>query len=286
MKIALVTGANSGMGLAATIELAKRGMHVVMLCRDPRKGKVGWISAKEQSGSNEITLMHCDLGSLESIRAFAEKFKEKFDRLDVLLNNAGVVSLKRELTKDGFESQLGINHLGHFLLTNLLLEELKNAESGRIVVVSSGAHKWGSMSFQDPYFEKNYNAAKGYGRSKLANILFATALSKRLEGTNVTVNSVHPRAVATNLGVNRKTDFGRLITRALKPFFLTAAEGAKTAIYLATDPEIKDVTGKYFYKMKEAPVSVAARDELLAERLWSWSEEQVGLKNKEQETII
>ncbi|TDL30945.1 SDR family oxidoreductase [Jeotgalibacillus sp. S-D1] len=277
MKIALVTGANSGMGLATTVELAKQGMHVVMLCRNPRKGKVAWISAKEQSRSQEITLMNADLGSMESIREFAAEFKKKFDHLDILVNNAGVVSLKRQLTDDGFESQLGVNHLGHFLLTNLLLDELKKSQAGRIIVVSSGAHKWGKIDFDDPHFEKGYNVAKGYGRSKLANILFTKALAKRLEGTNVTVNAVHPGAVATNLGVNRKTEFGRSITRVLKPFFQTAEEGAKTAVYLATSNEVADVSGRYFYKMKEVDVSEDAKNEWLAEELWGWSEERVGL---------
>ncbi|KIL50996.1 SDR family oxidoreductase [Jeotgalibacillus campisalis] len=276
-KIALVTGANSGMGLATTVELARQGMHVVMLCRNTRRGKVAWISAKEQSRSQEITLMQGDLGSLESIREFAEAFKEKFDHLDVLVNNAGVVSLKRELTEDGFESQLGINHLGHFLLTNLLLEHLKKAEAARIVIVSSGAHKWGKMDFDDPHFEKGYNVAKGYGRSKLANILFTKALAKRLEGTNVTVNAVHPGAVATNLGVDRKTEFGRTVTRVLKPFFQTAEEGAKTALYLAVSDEVAGKTGRYYYKMKEMDVSEEANNEWLAEELWGWSEERVGL---------
>lgn len=277
MKIALVTGANSGMGLATTVKLAKQGMHVVMLCRNPRKGKVAWISAKEQSRSQEITLMNADLGSMESIREFAAEFKKKFDHLDILVNNAGVVSLKRQLTDDGFESQLGVNHLGHFLLTNLLLDELKKAQEGRIVVVSSGAHKWGKIDFDDPHFEKGYNVAKGYGRSKLANVLFTKALAKRLEGTNVTVNAVHPGAVATDLGVNRKTEFGRSITRVLKPFFQTAEEGAETAVYLATSNEVANVSGRYFYKMKEADVSKDAKNEWLAEELWGWSEERVGL---------
>ncbi|MEW9502943.1 SDR family oxidoreductase [Jeotgalibacillus marinus] len=277
MKIALVTGANSGMGLVTAVELAKQGMHVVMLCRDPRRGKVAWISAKEQSGSQEITLMNADLGSMESIRAFAAAFKEKFDHLDVLVNNAGLISFKRQVTNDGFESQLGVNHLGHFLLTNLLLDEIKRAEAGRIVVVSSGAHKWGKMDFEDPHFERGYNVAKGYGRSKLANVLFTKALAKRLEGTNVTVNALHPGAVATNIGVDRKTEFGRLFTRMLKPFYLTPAQGASTAIHLATSDEVSNVTGKYFYKMKETDVSAEAKDERVAEELWDWSEERVSL---------
>ncbi|TFE02208.1 SDR family oxidoreductase [Jeotgalibacillus salarius] len=277
MKTALVTGANSGMGLTTTIELVKQGYHVVMVCRNTRRGKVAWISAKEQTRSEELTLMQCDLGSIESIRNFAEEFKKKFSKLDVLINNAGVVSLKRRLTDDRFESHLGVNHLGHFLLTNLLLDELKAAEQGRVVTVSSGAHKWGKIDFDDPYFEKGYNVARAYGRSKLANILFTKALAKRLEDTNVTSNAVHPGAVSTNIGVDRKTEFGKGVHKVLKPFFQSPEEGAATTVYLATSPEVEGVTGKYFYKMKEFAVSEEADNEWLAEELWGWSEERVGL---------
>lgn len=277
MKTALVTGANSGMGLTTTIELVKQGYHVVMMCRNTRRGKVAWISAKEQTRSEELTLMQCDLGNLESIRHFAEEFKKKFSKLDVLVNNAGVVSLKRRLTDDGFESHLGVNHMGHFLLTNLLLDELKAAEQGRIVTVSSGAHKWGKIDFDDPHFERGYNVAKAYGRSKLANVLFTKALAKRLEGTAVTANAVHPGAVSTNIGIDRKTEFGKSVHKVLKPFFQTAEEGAATAVYLATAPELSDVSGKYFYQMKEIEVSEDASNEWLAEELWGWSEERVGL---------
>ncbi|TFE00763.1 SDR family oxidoreductase [Jeotgalibacillus sp. R-1-5s-1] len=277
MKVALVTGANSGMGLATTVELVKKGYHVVMMCRNTRRGKVAWISAKEKTRSEELTLMYGDLGSLESIREFAAEFKKKFSRLDVLVNNAGVVAVKRQLTDDGFESHLGVNHLGHFLLTNLLLDELKAADQGRVVTVSSGAHKWGRIDFDDPHFEKGYSVAKAYGRSKLANILFTKALAKRLEGTNVTANAVHPGAVSTNLGVNRKTEFGRGVHKVLKPFFQSAEEGAETTVYLASSPEVEYVTGKYFYKMKEVDVSKDAENEWLAEELWGWSEERTGL---------
>lgn len=277
MKTALVTGANSGMGLTTTIELVKQGYHVVMMCRNTRRGKVAWISAKEQTRSEELTLMQCDLGSLESIRNFAEEFKSKFSKLDVLVNNAGVVSVKRRLTDDRFEAHLGVNHLGHFLLTNLLLEELKASDQGRVVTVSSGAHKWGKIDFDDPHFEKGYNVAKAYGRSKLANILFTKALAKRLEGTNVTANAVHPGAVSTNLGIDRKTEFGKSVHKILKPFFQSAEEGAATTVYLATAPELKDVTGKYFYQMEEIDVSEDAANEWLAEELWGWSEERVGI---------
>ncbi|MFZ3587710.1 SDR family oxidoreductase [Bacillus sp. DJP31] len=274
-KIAIVTGANSGMGLATSIELAKKGLHVVMVCRNEARGMLALEMAKEQSQSDSFDLMLCDLGSLASIGEFAAAFLNNYEVLDVLVNNAGVVSLKREQTVDGFEVQMGINHLGHFLLTNLLLEPLKKSEQGRIVNVSSGAHKWGKIDFEDPYFAKGYNVLKGYGQSKLANILFTNELANRLSKTNVTVNSLHPGAVATSLGVNRTTGFGKTVYKILSPFFKSPAQGASTAIYLATSPEVARVTGNYFINEKIAPTSTLAKDKTLARKFWEWSEKEV-----------
>ncbi|MFS1514077.1 SDR family oxidoreductase [Chengkuizengella sp. SCS-71B] len=279
-KIALITGANSGMGLATTTEIAKKGATVIMLCRNKQRGEAALETAKQHSGSQNIELMICDLGSLESIRTFVSQFKEKYYKLDILINNAGVISLKRELTSDGFEMQLGINHLGHFLLTNLLLESLNNAEEARIINVSSGAHKIGKIDLQDPFLTKRYGLMKGYAQSKLANILFTKELSKKLSNTNITVNALHPGAVATNIGVNRKTGFGKNLIKLVKPFFLSPEEGAATAIYLATSDEVKDTTGEYFYKKKIAFVSKVAQDNELAKKLWTWSEKQVFLTPK------
>lgn len=276
-KIILVTGANSGMGLASATELARRGAHVIMACRNQARGEAALEQARKDSGSTEIELMTCDLGSLASIRRFAAAFKEKYDRLDVLLNNAGVVAIKRETTADGFEAMMGVNHLGHFLLTHELLELLLRAPQGRIVNLSSGAHKVGRIHFDDPGLQKSYNVVKGYAQSKLANILFTKELARRLNNSRVTVNSVHPGAVSTSLGVDRDSGFGKTVYKLLRPFFQTSLEGAQTAIYLATSPEVAHVTGEYFIKCKPAKVSARAADPELAERLWMWSEQQVGL---------
>lgn len=276
-KVILITGANSGMGLAASIALAKKGTHVIMLCRSLERGKEAIQQAKQESGSDSLELMQCDLGSLSSIRLFADQFYAKHSKLDVLLNNAGVVSLKRNLTEDGFESMMGVNHLGHFLLTLLLLPALEQAEQGRIVNVSSGAHKIGNIHFEDPYLSKGFSVWKGYAQSKLANILFTTELARRLKETNVTANSLHPGAVATSLGVNRQTGFGKRVYAMLKPFFLTPKEGAKTAIYLMESPEVSGISGHYFYKNKKAPVTERAKDIDLAGKLWKWSEKEVGI---------
>ncbi|MDQ0060730.1 SDR family oxidoreductase [Paenibacillus harenae] len=276
-KTVIVTGANSGMGLATTIQLAKLGAKVVMACRSEERGRQALGQARAASGRAAIELMLCDLGSLASIRSFAEAYKEQYDRLDVLVNNAGVISLTRATTKDGFESMIGVNHLGHFLLTHELLEMLRAAPQGRIVNVSSGAHKAGHIHFNDPFLTKGYNVAKGYAQSKLANILFTKELAKRLAGTKVTVNSVHPGAVGTNIGVDRNTGFGKSVLRMLKPFFRSPLKGADTAIYLASCEEGGASTGLYFIDRKPAQVSKRAADSELASKFWTWSEQQVGL---------
>ena len=274
-KLALITGATSGMGYATAVEMAKKNYAVVMLGRNVEKGLQAAETAKRESGSQDIEFAACDLASLDSIRAFATEFIQKHDTLDVLINNAGVLTIKRQETQDGFEMQLGVNHLGHFLLTNLLLDLILDAEAGRIVNVSSGGHKWGTFYEEDPHMNKSYNVIKGYGQSKLANILFTKELALRLQDTNVLVNTLHPGAVATNLGVDRKTGFGKTIYKILTPVFQTPAEGAATAIFLASSPDIEGVSGEYFYKKKIHKVSDAANDQELGKRLWAWSEREV-----------
>ncbi|SEF96020.1 SDR family oxidoreductase [Paenibacillus sp. UNC499MF] len=282
-KIMMVTGANSGMGLATTIALARQGAKVIMVCRSEERGRSALREAMAASGSAEIELMQCDLGSLRSIRTFAAEFKSRYDHLDVLINNAGVVSLKRETTSDGFEIMMGVNHLGHFLLTNLLLGALKRAEQGRIVVVSSGAHKIGKIRWEDPYLTKGYTVWTGYAQSKLANILFARELAARLKGTAVTVNALHPGAVGTQIGVDRNTGFGKSVLAMLRPYFLTPAQGAETAVYLATSDNVECATGEYFYRKKIAPVSARAKDKQLAAKFWDWSVRETGLQPAETE---
>lgn len=281
-KIAIITGANSGMGLASTIALARMGAHVIMACRSQARGEAALEQAKQAcNGCGDIRLMQLDLGSFSSIRQFASEYQAQYDRLDVLLNNAGVVTIKRETTADGYEAMLGVNHLGHFLLTNLLLGPLKQAQQGRIVNVSSGAHKIGKIHWEDPNLSKGFHVAKGYAQSKLANILFTKELARRLSGTGVTANALHPGAVSTSIGVNRETGFGKAVHRVLRPFFLTPDEGAKTAVYLASAPEVEQVTGDYFVKCKPVRTTEKAGDPQLAARLWEWSERQTGLKGRD-----
>lgn len=277
-KIVMVTGASAGMGLATATELARRGARVILVCRSQTRGEAALKIAREESGipEPELELMTCDLGSLESIQRFVSDCKAKLDRLDVLINNAGIITLKRETTADGFEAMLGVNHLGHFMLTNELLELLQAGQRARIVNVSSGAHKIGSIHWDDPHLSRGFHVMKGYAQSKLANILFTKELAHRLKHTGMTVNALHPGAVSTSLGVNRDTGFGRGVYKLLTPFFLTPLEGAGTAIYLASSPEVEGITGEYYVKCKPARTARKAQDPELAARLWSWSEEQVG----------
>ncbi len=277
-KRVLITGANSGMGLASTIELAKRGYEVIMGCRNEERGQQALQEAREQSDSDRISLMKCDLGSLKHIREFAEEFNQKYDRLDVLLNNAGVVNLKRQETEDGFEMSIGVNHLGHFLLTHLLLDALQASPQGRIVVVSSGAYKIGKIHWDDPHLHHGYTVIKSYAQSKLANIFFTRVMADKLKDTNVTINCLHPGAVATNIGVDRDTGFGKRILAGVAhlPFFQTPEQGAETAIFLVDDEAVAQHSGAYYYRKQNHKLKSKALDEAEALRFWEWSKEQIG----------
>ena len=280
-SVVVVTGANSGMGKATSIEIARTGAAVVMVCRDKAKGKESVNEVRNLTGNALVELMVCDLGSRESIESFCTEFKKRYKRLDVLVNNAGVILPGRHQTADGFELQFGVNHLGHFLLTNRLLDLMTASAPARIINVSSGAHKVGKIHFEDVNLKKNYTVWRAYAQSKLANVLFTYEIADRLKGTGVTANCLHPGAVATAMGINRDSGFGTFITRMLKPFFQTPEQGAKTAIYLATSQDVDGVTGKYFYKKKPLPSSKSSYDKELAKRLWELSEKMTGLKSFE-----
>ena len=276
-KLAIVTGANSGMGMATVEALSDEGAKVIMLCRNEKRGMEAFKKLMEKK-DRQIELMLCDLGDYSSIRSFASRVKEKYKRIDILVNNAGFISLDRQETKEGLERQFGINHIGHFLLTTELLDLM--GEGSRIVVVASGAHKAGKIHFDDINLKRGYNVVRAYSQSKLANVLFAKELSKRLKDRGITVNCCHPGAVATNMGVSRETGFGKTITGLLKPFFQTPAEGARTAIFLATDESVKDISGEYFYRCKIAKSSRRSNDPELAKKLYEFSEALVKEKTQ------
>ena len=271
-KLAIVTGANSGMGMATAGALADEGAKVIMLCRNEKRGNDA-LALLSNGTNRDLELMLCDLGDISSIKEFSKQIHDKYKRIDILVNNAGFISLDRQETNNGFERQFGINHLGHFLLTTSLIDLME--KGSRIVVVASGAHKAGKIHFNDINLTKGYNVVKAYSQSKLANVLFTRDLSRRLSERGITVNCCHPGAVATNMGVDRNTGFGKTITGFLRPFFLTPREGADTAIFLAIDDSVKYISGEYFYKRKIAKSSKLSQDKALAEKLFKFSEELI-----------
>lgn len=274
-KIALVTGANSGMGKATAAALADQGYQVVMLCRNKERGEAA-LEELQEVEERDLRLMLCNLGNMDDIRRFTDEFKEIFEELDVLVNNAGVISLNRRETEDGLEEQFGVNHIGHFLLTLRLLDRMKSGS--RIVVVASGAHKIGRIHFNDYNLKRDFNVITAYSQSKLANILFARELAERVRDRGITVNCCHPGAVATSMGIDRDTGFGKLIMGLLKPYFITPEMGASTAVYLATSPDVAKSTGKYFYRCWMTKTSKAAKSKKAARRLFALSEKITGEK--------
>ena len=276
-KTAIVTGANSGMGRATVEALSDMGAMVIMLCRDEVRGQVAYEELSEKK-DRSLDLILCDLGDYASIRSFVREVRRKYDRIDILVNNAGFISLDRQETKEGLERQFGVNHIGHFLLTMGILPLMR--EGSRIVNVASGAHKAGRIHFNDINLHRGFNVITAYSQSKLANVLFTKELSLRLKNRGIAVNCCHPGAVATNMGVDRKTSFGRNITRMLKPFFLTPEEGAKTAIFLASDESVRNITGEYFYNCKVTRSSRRSRNPHLARKLFHLSMKMIG-RNKE-----
>ena len=277
-KICIVTGANSGIGKATSLGLAQMGATIVMVCRDRAKGEEAQKQIKTKSGNDAVDLMLADLSSQESIRQLVENFQQHYEQLHVLINNAGVVNLSRRETGDGSEMMFSVNYLAPFLLTNLLLDKLKASTPARIVNVSSDSHQSGYIKMDDLQSVKKYRFMRAYGQSKLALILFTYELSRRLQGTGVTVNCLHPGFTATKIGQNGIGPVGRSIIKLIfSNLGISSEEGAKTSIYLASSPEIEGVTGKYFVKsipIRSAPISY---DETLQRQLWEESAKLVNL---------
>jgi retinol dehydrogenase 14 len=278
-KVCLITGATSGIGKATAMELANMGASVVMVGRDRDRGEAALADIKEKSGNDSVELMLADLSSQQEIHRLADEFKEAYPRLDVLINNAGVIRSKRITTEDGMETTFAVNHLAYFLLTNLLLDVLKASAPSRIVNVASGEQRNGSIDFDDLQGEKEYKGAKAYSQSKLATVLFTYELARRLEGTTVTANSLHPGVVGTNLGSGVSGVFGVMV-RALTPLMKSPEKGAETSIYLASSPEVEGLSGRYFIKKAESRSSDVSYDERLARRLWEMSAELTNLPTK------
>jgi NAD(P)-dependent dehydrogenase (short-subunit alcohol dehydrogenase family) len=282
VRTVVITGGNSGIGLEAAVGIAQRGHKVVIAVRNESKGALAVADIRARSGNDAVEQMPIDLASLASVRAFAASWNERDEPIHVLLNNAGLVQRSRHTTADGFEMTLGVNHLGHFLLTALLRDAIEAAGGGaRIINVASGAHAGArkGLDFDDLMFQRRKYSGMGmsaYAASKLANIMFTRELAKRLQGTGITANALHPGFVGSNFA--REGDGGRMgdIGMALlKPFALSTAKGARTSVYLATSPEVATVTGEYFYKCKVTQPSKFARDDAACARLWEISESLV-----------
>jgi retinol dehydrogenase-14 len=271
-KTVLITGATSGIGKATAMGLASMGASVVMVGRDRGRGEAAMADIKENSGNASVGLMLADLSSQEQIRRLAHEIKEAYPRLDVLINNAGVIRSERITTAAGLETTFAVNHLAYSLLTNLLLDRLKAGAPSRIVNVASGEQRNGTIDFDDLQGEKGYKGAKAYSQSKLATVLFTYELARRLEGTGVTANCLHPGVVGTNLGSGVSGAFG-FVVRALTPLMKSPEKGAQTSIYLASSPEVEGLSGRYFVKKAEARSSNVSYDERIARRLWEVSAE-------------
>lgn len=271
-KIVIVTGANSGIGKVTALELARKGATVIMVCRNRQKGEQAMKELIAETGNPSIDLLFCDFASQRQIRVLAEEIKYRYDKIDVLVNNAGLMMKKRVLTEDGLETTFAVNHLGYFLLTNLLLPLLKPAPAARIVNVASDAHRYAKIDFGNLQAEEKFSSWGSYGQSKLANIMFTYELAHRLRGTNITVNCLHPGVVRTNFGQSGNFLFKNAVKLA-GSFFLTPEKGAETSIYLATAPELEGITGKYFAKKKVKKSNKQSYNVEVSRRLWVVSEE-------------
>jgi NAD(P)-dependent dehydrogenase (short-subunit alcohol dehydrogenase family) len=273
----LVTGANSGIGKETALGLARRGARVVLVCRNPQKGERALADLQRETRSTQLELLVADTASLGSVRALAAQVRERCPRLDVLINNAGAAVPSRTLSADGIEMTVAGNHLGPALLTILLLDLLKSSAPSRIVNVSSDAHRNARLDMDDLQFaRRTYNALAAYSQSKLLMNAFTFELARRLEGTGVTANCLHPGVVATNIWPPDAPWFFKLIVGVMKPFMLSARRGAEVSLYLATSSDVADITGQYFVKAKPAASSPLSRDPKVMADIWQWTETITG----------
>jgi NAD(P)-dependent dehydrogenase (short-subunit alcohol dehydrogenase family) len=284
-KICIITGSNSGIGKETALGLANLGTTIVMVVRDQTRGESAQREIIRKTGNNSVDLMICDLSSMDSIRRFAKEFKKRFVRLDVLVNNAGALFSKREVTPEGFERTLAVNYLGPFMLVHELLVLLERSAPSRIINVSSGLAKNGQVDIDDLQSEKNYVGTRAYSsmrapvysNTKLMLMMFTYELARRLKGSGVTANVLMPGFVATNLGKSSGSLSSSIMFKMVRPMQINARKGAETSIYLASSDKVKDVSGKCFAKKKEVLTCPASYDEDLQRQLWSKTEQLLGL---------
>jgi NAD(P)-dependent dehydrogenase (short-subunit alcohol dehydrogenase family) len=271
--VCVITGPTNGIGKETAKVLSDKGFQLLLVCRDQTKGN----ALIAELGSDSCTLVICDLSSLNSVREAAVTINNSVDHIDVLINNAGIVASSRELNTDGFELMFATNHLGPFLLTNLLLPKLIAAPQGRIVNVASAAHGFvRKIQFDDLNYAKGFSTFGTYGHSKLCNMLMTLTLSEKLSATNVVCNSLHPGAVSTNLGTQNGL-FAKAVFNLVRPFFRSVAKGAQSSIWLASSDEAAELNDLYFYDCKPIKPKRWARDKTAADKLWLVSEQLTGL---------
>ncbi len=275
-KICMITGANSGIGKATAKELAKKGFKIVMVCRDRIRGEIARNEIIEDSGNNHVDLMIADLASLNSVRNCVLEFDRKYENLHILINNAGTFNYKRKITSDGYESTFAVDYLAHFLLTNLLLVKIKKSAPARIINVSSNIHKYFKINFEDLMSEKKYVSQKAYSNAKFALVLFTYELAAQLKDMRVTVNALHPGHAKTQMTEPTKKIW-RFFLKLLSPMYRTPENAAQTSIYLASSPELENITGKYFKDCKEVKSHKLTYDKALQKTLWDMSIEFVKL---------
>lgn len=275
-KICLITGGTNGIGKSTALGLARMGATVVIVGRNPQKTAEVVEEIRTASENQNVDSLLADLSSQQEVRRLADEFKRKYARLHILINNAGAVFMQRQLSVDGIEMTFAFNHLAYFLLTQLLLDTLKASAPARIINVSSDAHSSGKIEFDNLQGERVYSS-RAYGNSKLANILFTNELSRRLEGSGVTVNALHPGFVATGFGKNNPGFLMKLMRTVVPLIARSPEKGAETSIYLASSAGVEDVTGKYFYNSQMIPAAPQAIDMAVAKKLWDVSANMVHL---------
>ena len=273
-KVCVVTGASSGIGKVTARELARQGAKVVVVARDRQRCETALAHIREAASGADVSIALCDFASQRSIRRLAAELCTEHPAIHVLVNNAGGVLGERRLTEDGIEATFAVNHLGYFLLTELLLDRLRSSAPARIVNVASEAHRRGHLDWEDLSAARRFDSFRAYGTSKLSNIAFTFELARRLEGSGVTANAMHPGVVATNFGASGGTLI-RFAVKLARPFFRTEEKGADTAVWLASSPEVEGITGKYFMDRHEARPSREASDPEVARKLWEVSERLV-----------
>ncbi len=276
-KTVVVTGASDGVGKETAARIAEAGATMILVCRNPTKGRAVAERMRREAGNEAISVLKADLSSFDEVRRVAGKIRERCDRLDVLLNNAGALFMQRRESTDGIEMTWALNHLSYFLFTHELLDLLKASAPARIVNVASAAHHRGTINFDNLEGHSSYSGRNAYAQSKLANILFTSELARRIAGSGITANALHPGFVRTRIGSNNGL-LVRLVIRAMmRTSGISVADGGKTSVYLATSPDVEGVSGGYYDRCAPARSSPESLDESIARRLWQVSAERIGI---------